>query len=135
MEPLLDKLARQPKVRRLLKPSLLIYLIVNFIILFLYCHYVLAISEEAKSEHRNYYDGVNGITYFCTGSPVFLLCLLFNIMWVIKALVDIFRRRDYSAAAVLGVVVVVWAVSYPTVWHMTILPDTYPDFTVKWNSN
>ncbi|MGD1087530.1 MAG: hypothetical protein ABR955_02240 [Verrucomicrobiota bacterium] len=95
-----------------IRPVFLIFFISNCIGLFLYFVFDINISDSAHEEQRDYYDGVDGITYFCTAVPVLAVCFLVNVAWGIKALRDIFRRKDYHAFVAGGVVAALWAANF-----------------------
>ena len=94
------------------RPLFIIFFISNFIGLFLYFVFDTSISDLARAEQRNYYDGSDGITFFCTVVPVLMCCLLVNILWGIKALVDIQRRKNFCAFVAGVIVAVLWAANF-----------------------
>jgi hypothetical protein len=61
-----------------MKNNTIIFSSINLVGLFLYCWFIGGIVHLAKMEQRDYYDGVDGITYFCTAIPVLLFCFLLN---------------------------------------------------------
>lgn len=91
-----------------MKKSIIISSAFNLIGLLLYIHFITRIVAFARMEQRDYYDFGDGLNYILTAVPVFLFCLLLNITWGVKALVAIFKRRDYSSAVACGMVVAVW---------------------------
>jgi hypothetical protein len=95
-----------------LKPVFIAYFISNVIGLFLYFIFCTSISDLAHQEQRNYYDGVDGITYFCTAVPVLGVCFLVNALWGIKALKDITMRNDFHALVAGSFVATLWAAGY-----------------------
>jgi hypothetical protein len=42
---------------------------------------------------------------------VFLVCGLVNALWVIKVLIEVFKRRSYRALIALGIALAIWAVA------------------------
>lgn len=90
------------------KPALVIYISANLIGFLLFLVSVSAICHTAKMEQRDYYDFGDSLNFILTGLPVFLLCLLFNIAWGLKALIDVFHHRNYQAAMASVVLVAVW---------------------------
>jgi hypothetical protein len=91
-----------------MKTSLRIYSIANAIGAILFFGVVAGICRRAKMEQRDYYDFGDSLTYILHAVPFFLLCLVFNALWGIRGLIDIFRRRRYQASVALGLVVAVW---------------------------
>ena len=95
-----------------MKKSTIIFSTANLVGLLLFLFFTASIVNLAKDEQRDFYDGIDGVTFFCTAVPVLLVCLLLNVCWTIKALIDIFRRHDYQASIALGVVAGGWLVSF-----------------------
>jgi len=95
-----------------MKKSTLIFSVANLVGLLLCALFVSRIVHLAKLEQRDYYGASDSFTFLGTAGPVLLLCLILNASWAIKALVDIFRRRDYQASLALAAVAVVWAASF-----------------------
>jgi hypothetical protein len=102
MKPLLAKGSR---FRR---PLFIIYFVANVLGLMLYLWYITDITNLAEAEQRDYYDGIDDITYICTAGLVLLLCVSINILWVIKVLIKIFWRKSYHAFALGMVVAAFW---------------------------
>jgi hypothetical protein len=94
------------------KPLLFFYILANLIGLFLYFIFVDNICNFAKSEGRGFYDFFDSVTYTFTALPVFGFCLLINIFWGIKALINIFRRKAYQAFVVGVVIAALWAANF-----------------------
>src|SRR5882724_201180 len=95
-----------------MRTSTLIYSLINAAGS-LFCLFVcLGIVHLTKQAELDSYDGASGITFSFVVLPVFLLCLLFNACWGVKALIDIFHRRDYQASVALGVVAAIWMAFY-----------------------
>jgi hypothetical protein len=90
------------------KPLLFFYVLTNLIGIFLYFLFDSNISNFAKWEGRGYYEFGDSIKYIFTAFPVFLLCLLINILWGIKALIDIFRRKNFHAFVAGVVIAALW---------------------------
>jgi hypothetical protein len=103
------------------KPLLFFYIIANLTGLFLYFIFVDDICNFAKTEQRGFYDFGDSLQYIFTGLPVLLLCLLINILWGIKALINIFRRRDYHAFVVGVVIAALWAANF---WFCSYLANS-----------
>ena len=91
-----------------LKTSDILFSMANLIGLILCALFVGNIVRLARMEERDYNDGSDSIYFIATAGPVLFVCLILNTVWGIKALVDIFRRRDYHASLVLGAVTCVW---------------------------
>jgi len=94
------------------RTSTIIFSAANLIGLFLILLSVAGICHLARMEQRDYYDAGDSIGFLVIAAPVLLVCLLLNVAWGIKALVDIFRHRSYQALVALGTVLAVWLVSY-----------------------
>ena len=88
------------------------YFISNFIGLSPYFKFSTNISDLARMEQRDYYDGVDGVTYSCTAVPVLLVFFVINLLWGIKALVDILRRKEYQALMELILIAACWAADF-----------------------
>lgn len=86
-----------------------IYLLVNLVGALLIFGFSHSIVQLAKQEERDYYDSVDGITFFCRAFPVFFFCCMINAGWGIKALIEAFKCRDHRALIALGIVLVIWA--------------------------
>jgi hypothetical protein len=89
-----------------------LYLLANLVGAFLIFRVTHSIAQQARQEERNYYDSVDGVTFFCTAGPVFLFCCFVNALWGIKVFIDAFKRRDFRALIALGIVFAVWAADY-----------------------
>ena len=100
----------------------LIYSVTNLIgLLFFFCFFVSA-ANFAKIEQRDYYDFGDSLNFILIGLPVLLVCFLVNTCWGIKALIDVFRRRDYRASVAFAVVAAAWAMLYLVAIFMSKLP-------------
>jgi hypothetical protein len=88
------------------------YLLANLGGAFLIFCFSHSIVQLARLEQRDYYDGVDGITFICNAAPVFLFCGFINAFWVIKVFIDIFKRRDFRALIALCIVFAVWAADF-----------------------
>jgi hypothetical protein len=71
-------------------------------------------NPPARIEQRSEYDGSDGITFFCTAVPVFLLCMVFNLVWAFIAVLDVSQSRDYRNLIAVGAVAIAWAGAYFT---------------------
>jgi hypothetical protein len=91
-----------------MKRLLVYYVITNSIGLFLYFIFDSRISNFARLEQRSYFDASDSFTYLSTAFPVLLSCLLINILWGIKASIDIVRHKKYHAAVALIVATALW---------------------------
>src|ERR1041385_1707452 len=94
-----------------MKKSAIIFSAANLIGLLLCLVFVVCISQQAKLEQRNYYDFGDSLNIILMALPIFILCFLLNVFWGIKALVEIFRRRDYQSALACVVVMGIWMVA------------------------
>jgi hypothetical protein len=92
-----------------MRPSLFIFLAVNLVGLLLCIDIIGGIESTAKMEERDYYDFGDSILFLITAVPVFLICSLVNIFWGAKALIEIFRRKNYHSAMIWGAAVLTWA--------------------------
>ncbi len=95
-----------------LKTSDILFSVANLIGLFLSAFLVSGIVKWARMEERDYHDASDSIAFIATAGPVLFVCFLLNTIWGIKALVDIFRRRNYQASLGLGAVACVWIASF-----------------------
>ena len=95
-----------------MKTSAILFSAANLMGLFLCAFFVSSIVKLARMEGRGYHDASDSFTFIATAGPVLFVCLLLNTIWGIKALVDIFRRRDYQASLALGAVACVWIASF-----------------------
>jgi hypothetical protein len=95
-----------------MKTSTIIFSVANLIGLLLCVIFVGSMVHLVRMEQRDYYDASDSFTFLATVGPVLLVCFILDIVWGIKALVDIIRRQDYQASLALGAVAVVWAASF-----------------------
>jgi TRAP-type C4-dicarboxylate transport system permease small subunit len=95
-----------------MKTSTILFSVANLMGLLLCAFFVSGIVKWARMEERDYHDASDGIAFFATVGPVLFVCFLLNTIWGVKALVDIFRRRDYQASLALGAVASVWIASF-----------------------
>lgn len=95
-----------------MKRSTCAYLVANLVGLLLCVLFVTWIIQTARIERRDNYDFGDSLNFLLTAVPVFLLSLLLNMGWGVKALIDICRRQDYRASLALAGVTAVWASSY-----------------------
>jgi hypothetical protein len=86
------------------------YLFANLLGALLILAFGDAIVRSAIREERSI-DSVDGVTFFCQAAPVFLVCGLINALWVIKVLIEVFKRRSYRALIALGIALAIWAVA------------------------
>ena len=93
------------------KSALVIYAVANLLGLLLFLSSVLAIMHNAKLEERDYYDFGDSLNFILLGLPILGICLLLNLAWVVKALIDIFRCREYLSLVAAAVVLAVWVTS------------------------
>ena|ERR1700722_3240664 len=94
------------------------YLGANLIGIVLYLLFVSAICNTAKMEERDYYDFGDSLNYILTALPVYLLCLLLNVLWGLKALKEILQRRDFHSAVACVVAVALWVTAKLIVRHI-----------------
>ena len=92
-----------------MKASTLAYLISNLVGLFLFLSFVAGINESIKAEGRDYGDFGDGLNFFMTAVPVFLLCSLYSLIWAVKSAIAVYRRNDYEGVIALVVAGVAWA--------------------------
>jgi hypothetical protein len=105
-----------------MKKSTLILTVINLvgmIVIFLFC---VSTANFAKMEQRDYYDFGDSLSMILIALPVLLVCFIVNAFWGIKALIGIFRRRDYRGSAPFAVVVAAWALLYLICMFVTKLP-------------
>jgi hypothetical protein len=97
------------KPSQYIRPLFIIYMAANLVGVFLYLMFVVNTGNFAKMEQRHYYDFGDSLNFILFAWPVLLLCLLINVLWGIKAMIDIFRRNAYHALVVGVVVAAIWA--------------------------
>jgi len=86
----------------------MIYIYANLFRLFLIFVFVNSIFQMEKQEERSYSDFGDSLQFLVTVVPVFLACQIYSLIWGIKAILEILRRRDYQAAVVCGCVTAAW---------------------------
>ena len=109
-------------MRRLLP---IIYLGVNLACVLVVLYTGHRVTSLMVAEQRTESDGVDGITFFAMSAPAFGIALLANVVWGIKAVWDVARRRDQQTFRWLGVGVVIWAVTIfcaRFVWEVSARP-------------
>jgi hypothetical protein len=117
--PLLQTTTSLP---RNLKTSTLLFAVANLVgMVFILC-FCASSANLAKMERRDYYDGIDGVTLFFQVVPVLLLCLLLNLAWGIKALIDFLRRKDFHASYVLIFVAAAWLILFVIIRVIMQLP-------------
>jgi hypothetical protein len=105
-----------------MKKSTLIFIVTNLvgmIVIFFFC---VSTANFAKTEQRDYYDFGDSLSVILIALPVLLVCFVVDACWGIKALIGIFRRRDYRGSAPFAVVVAAWALLYLICMFVTKLP-------------
>ncbi|HTV48386.1 MAG TPA: hypothetical protein VMG59_08075 [Phycisphaerae bacterium] len=86
----------------------IIYVVVNFLAM-LWCFYWLLSSDnEARMIGEDGLDFGLIVRNGCLVLPVYLICILINFIWGIKALFDLLGHRGYHAALGWLVVAVAW---------------------------
>ena len=96
--------------RNPMKASTLVYLISNLVGGFLFLLFTNRIYGNMQAEGRDYSDFGDGLNFFLTAVPVFLLCLIYNFVWAIKSAFDVYRRQNYEGRIALVTVVGSWTV-------------------------
>ena len=89
-----------------------IYFFANAIGALLTLYFAHGIIEFAKGEQRLYFDASDSFTFLGETWLILLPALFVNAIWLVKALVDIFKRRALQASAWFGVVVLVWVTAF-----------------------
>lgn len=89
-----------------------IYSLANVAGAFLTFYFGHGIVMFAKAEHRMYFDASDSFTFLGETWPIFLAALFINAIWLVKALIDIFKRRTLQTSAWLGAVVLVWVAAF-----------------------
>lgn len=64
-----------------------------------------------QMEPGGYDDGISFMTFYWKVFPILQLYFFINALWGIKALIDVFKRRDFRALIAFGIVFAVWAAS------------------------
>jgi len=91
--------------------ALFIYGIANLIGLIMYQSSVLAILHTIKMEERDAPDFGDSLNFITTGLPILAVCLLFNIAWVVKALINALGRREFLGIIAAALVLAIWLAS------------------------
>jgi len=102
-----------------MKKSTIIFSVANLLGIFLCWLFVAGICQQARMEQRADYDFGDSMTFILTAVPVFLVCVLLDVIWSGMALVAFIRRRDYQPAIACLVVAVVWVLAYFSMRLMT----------------
>jgi hypothetical protein len=105
-----------------MKKSTIIFSAANFVGMIIYLAFVLNARHQAIAEERDYYDVGDSLNYILTVVPVFLVCLVSDIIWGVMALVAIVRRRRYQSALACLIVVASWAIVFPLAKELANLP-------------
>ena len=86
------------------------YLLANLAGAILITHYYHSIIQMVPQEKGGYYvDGISFMEFYWKTFPVFSLFFFINALWGIKALIDVFKRRNFRALIALGIAFAVWA--------------------------
>lgn len=91
-----------------MKRTTAVYLAVNLVGILLFAWFVYRIEALAHAEERHSRDGVDGITFFTTAVPVFLVCVVSSCIWVVKVLFDIVKKRGFGSLRALVAVACAW---------------------------
>jgi hypothetical protein len=94
------------------KSVAVIYFLANVAGAFLTFYFAHSIVAFAKAEHRLYFDAGDSFTFLGQTWLIFLAALSVNAIWLVKALIDIFKRRTLQASAWFSVVVLVWVAAF-----------------------
>jgi len=89
-----------------------IYFFANVIGALLTLYFAHGIIEFAKAEHRTYFDASDSITFLGEAGIIFLIALFVNAIWLVRALIDILKRRRFQASAWFGAVALVWLAAF-----------------------
>ncbi len=95
-----------------MKKSTIIFSAANLLGMVLCWLFVAGICGQAHQEQRDYYDFGDSMSFILTAVPVFLACLLLDVVWSGMALVAFIRRRDYQPAVACLAVAVAWVLVY-----------------------
>jgi hypothetical protein len=90
------------------KMAVVIYVCVNLLGILLIQTSHSAIAHTIKMEERDAPDFGDLLNFKSTVLPILGACLVINIAWVVKGLVDAFRRRGYLALIAATVVFAIW---------------------------
>ena len=93
------------------RPLAVIYLAINAACAAVVFQAAHRVTAQMAIEQRTLSDSVDGITFFAAAAPAFLVALLTNAAWVVKALVDLWRRRGHEGILWIGGGVVIWGAS------------------------
>jgi hypothetical protein len=89
-----------------------IYFLINVIGALLTFYFAHSIVAFAKAEHRTYFDASDSFTFLGETWAIFLVALLVNAIWLIRVVIDIFKRRGLHASAWFGAMLLVWAAAF-----------------------
>ncbi len=73
---------------------------------------VFQIEALAHLEQRDYGDASDSITFLATAAPVFLACAACALFWGVKAMVEIFRRKDFESLKAFVAILIAW-IAFP----------------------
>ena len=89
----------------------LIFAAVNLVGAVIYLWLSSRIPAQRALEDRDYYDGVDGMTYCCTALPVVYLFFLIGCIYLIYAVVVLIRHRNTTLIIFCGLVLALWLVT------------------------
>jgi hypothetical protein len=85
-----------------------LYLAINVACGVVYLYAIHRVTSLMAAEQRPAADSVDGITFLALAAPAIVLALLVNAGWLVKALMDVSRSKNYRAIQWFGAVAVVW---------------------------
>jgi hypothetical protein len=97
------------------KSVTVIYFFANVIGALLTFYFAHGIVAFAKTEHRLYFDASDSFTFLGETWLIFLAALFLNGIWLVKALIDIFKHRNLQASAWFCIVVLLWVAAFVAV--------------------
>ena len=89
-----------------------IYLSVNLACVLVVLYVGHHVASLMVAEERTESDGVDSITFVVMSAPAFGIALLANIVWGIKAIYDVWKRRNYRPVVWLAGSVVTWVAAF-----------------------
>ena len=94
-----------------MKRTTIIYLVLNAVGIVLFAWFVYRIEALACAEGRSYRDCVDGVTFYTTAVPVFLVCGAISCLWGVKVIWDLAKRKGTGSMKALVSVVCGWVVA------------------------
>jgi len=94
-----------------MKHATAVYVFLNLAGILLFAWFIYSIDAQARAEERDYRDAVDGVTFFTTAVPVFLVCAIGSCAWVVKVVIDLIKKRGFQSMIALFGVVSAWTLA------------------------